>query len=260
MWINARARTVTGPAGALASAEPPAKPGLAKAGRPLVSRPVGRLQGQVDPSSVAVSLRRMEVIDVERLVVWALRDQRAGEIVDGPVGLEAAEAAAAGAPRRRVSTCGCAAVERVLELGADIRVVGRGGAPTPGCSGDAEAVWAAVVGLAGERSRLVREHGRLGSRPDWVPRGARRGPVWERGAVPVVRYDGNRHKIAPWCALGWAVPREYVEARRASWGVWREGLAMLRRTLDRGGGLRGFVVLGPAVPARPWERTMNLIS
>jgi hypothetical protein len=117
-----------------------------------------------------------------------------------------------------------------------------------------------VVGLAGERSRLVRLHGRLGSRPDWVPRGARRGPVWERGAVKVVRYDRHRNRIAPWCALGWAVPREYVAARRESWDVWREGLAMLRQTLNRGGGLWGFVVLGPAVPARPWEAATNLGS
>ena len=244
MWINARARTVTGPAGALASAEPLAKPGLAKAGRPLVSRPVSRLQ--------------VEVIDVEMLVVWALRDQRAGEIVDGPVGLEAAEAEAAGAPRQRVSTCGCAAVERVLELGADIRTVGRGGAPTPGCSGDAETVWAAVVGLAGEGARLVRLHGRLGSRPDWVPGGPKRGPVRERGAVKVVRYDRHRNRIAPWCMLGWAVPLEYVEARRESWRVWREGLALLKQTLNRGGGLRGYVVVGPAAPERPWAAATNL--
>jgi hypothetical protein len=202
----------------------------------------------------------MEVIDVERLVVWALRDQRAGEIVDGPVGLACAEAAAEGISLRRVSTCGCAAVERVLALGADIQATWRGGMPTAGCSGDAEIVYGAVVGLAGDRARLVRLHGRLGSRPDWVPRGARRGPVWERGAVKVIRYDRHRHKIAQWCALGWAVPREYVAARRESWGVWREGLAMLRQMLNREGGLRGFVVLGPAVPARPWERTVNLGS
>ncbi len=65
-------------------------------------------------------------------------------------------------------------------------------------------------------------------------------PVWERGAVKVVRYDRHRNRIAPWCALGWAVPREYVEARRESWRVWRAGLALLRQTLNRDGGLRGY--------------------
>ncbi len=132
-------------------------------------RPVGRLQGQARRPFVCRPQARRpqaEVIDVELLVVWARREQRAGEIVDGPVGLEAAEAAAAGMARRRVSTCGCAAVERVLELGADIRAGVPGGVSGPGCSGDAEKVWAAVVGLAGECSRLARMHGRLGSRPD----------------------------------------------------------------------------------------------
>lgn len=132
---------------------------------------------------------RRRPLDLEELVVWACRDQQA--LRDGSA-LHVVEAAAQFGirnQRRHLSgsdypgTWGVDSCARLAAIGA----VGTrldGGGPTRGIAPrippDAEAVATAIEALPMGKRRLVRSHGKAGTRPDWLslrqPLVARRQP------------------------------------------------------------------------------------
>lgn len=117
-------------------------------------------------------------IDVEALVVWACRDQKA--LRDGTA-LHVVEAAAQFGMRnsRRHLSCadypgswGVDSCARLAAIGAiGTRLDGKG--PTrgiaPRLAPDAEAVAFAIEALPNGERRLIRSHGSAGTRPDWLP-------------------------------------------------------------------------------------------
>lgn len=117
-------------------------------------------------------------IDLEDLVVWACRDQKA--LRDGSTlhVVEAAAQFAIGNRRRRLSGTdypGSWGVDSCVRVAAIGRIGARldGGGPTRGIAPrmppDAEAVATAIEALPSGERRLVRSHGSIGTRPDWLP-------------------------------------------------------------------------------------------
>ncbi|CBS88701.1 hypothetical protein [Azospirillum lipoferum] len=107
-------------------------------------------------------------LDLEILVTWALRDQQADRVQSGLFDIEAA-ANDHGWEPQGVSGDGVAELLRRHETGDRVD----GGGPVRGIAvtvhPDAEAVANAVGWLDPWQRRLVRFHGRSGTRPDWLP-------------------------------------------------------------------------------------------
>ena len=144
-----------------------------------------------------------QIVDIEALVIWAFRDQKADLVVGRGAGLHEIEAAADGRPRQGGSNVGsliqyAALGTKIDEPGPDLGLV----------DPDAERIYEAVLTLNAACKGLVCRHGRGASRPDY---GAglrpRMAPAWKdkrrfdhnglpaKGAVRMI-YDRNRHPIA----------------------------------------------------------------
>lgn len=224
--------------------------------RPIVSRE-GRSLVDIDvtPLSKAPAARPWEVtgsIDVEQLVVWAFRDQRAHRHARS--GLHAIEAATMNLEPQGRSGDGCAMIADIQHMGC--RVDAGGGMIKDHVHPAAEVVAVLVEDLDG--GDLVRHFGRLGGRPEgwrepdrwfrptvWVKVGEEGQWEWEnegRGK------RGNRMtRVIP------TVTRDELARRRGEYARWFEALDRLAWRLS----LRalGFTVTGPSAPARPWAGT-----
>lgn len=201
-------------------------------------------------------------IDIERLVTWTYRDQKADQAEH--MGLTQDEVWA-----RRLG-----GGDRTA-LASDVAILGCRVDTSPFATGrlhpDAEAVHAEVLKLSRLACGLVIEFGRTGGRPDWFE-GAR---VVERYArkpngYPIRCYDAKRNFIgykretvvlvterdvltgAP-VEVDAGIGPEGLETARIVWEAWAGALVLLAGALRAGGALVSHRVTGPTLSARPWE-------
>jgi hypothetical protein len=192
-------------------------------------------------------------LDVEDLLVWTYRQQRADVVCDRGLGLHDIEASLDHVELHGISLCGCAEVERIQQLG--VRVDGTGG-----CSAlheDAELVHQVVSRLAVPLQHLVIRHARERERPD-VMAGLRPRPIpaINGKGTPSVRYEPwDRYRNYGWCPIRWTVSLVMIEAARFEYTLWLDALARIAATLRIEGRLTRHVVTGPAALLRPWERS-----
>lgn len=183
-------------------------------------------------------------VNVEVLVTWALRDQRAGQ---SPTrGLFQAEAEASGLTWYSASSDGCAAIDRIGSVGCRIDVSGPG---RDALHPAAEAV-ADAIELADERD-LLRLLGRVGERPDW--RGPPRWIVPESWVVEGVEamWCYAERRTGKHCPLIIVCDAATIAAKRAVYVRWWDALEGLAWTLSCRA--LGFAVTGPAAAREPWE-------
>jgi hypothetical protein len=218
-------------------------------GRPIVGK-VGPVRVEVMPArSKGPSARPWEplgAIDVEQLVVWAFRDQKADR--HAGVGLHRIEANVAGLEPRGRSSDGCAALSDIEHLGC--RIDRRAGLVRDLVHPVAEAVAVEASALAG--GELLRFYGRLGGRPDgWAePQRWYRPVVWVKPGEEAQWERTGRGNSPRFCRVIPTVTREDIVRRRATYSCWWEALDRLAWTLSMRA--LGFVVSAPAAPREPW--------
>jgi len=159
---------------------------------------------------------RRRVLDLEALLVWAIRDQKADRIASTLHPLEAIAhygllrglPAGAGVYETGISGDGCATIANRFEVGADIdgRSAIRGISPCVHL--DAELVAEALEWLPSSERRIIRDHARHADRPVWLPLVAPLVAKMRPGHKPG-RY---RHVVAD---VGWeASPKQSEIAQR----------------------------------------------
>lgn len=193
-------------------------------------------------------------IDIEALLVWAYRDQKADVVISRGVGLHGLEAAADGVASYASSACGCAAVARIAELGVRVDQAGRdAGALHP----DAEVVHRAVMRLTDRvnglpRWRLVVQNAARGERPDAmvgeVPRPI---PLLQRDGRPMVNWTDKGKRYGS-CPVEYAPSAAMILAAQAEYAAWHAGLRLLALALQHEGGLTRWYPLQPEASAAPW--------
>ena len=171
----------------------------------------------------------MHVWDVERLVVWALRDQ----------GL------------------GWGASDRARDDASDYgTLIDDGGShPNMGLWSDDDAllVKSAIDGLPGEARTLVTQYCRAELRPDWAEEGngtwqqltdARGRPRWLW--TDQANRTGEKRPLMGFVGLD----PEVVAFERAQYGLWWQGLADIVAPLNRQ--MKTHQAIGPCAPRDPW--------
>jgi hypothetical protein len=177
-----------------------------------------------------------EPVDIERLLVWTYRHQRADRVLGVGIGLFDQEAAMDGHRHCATSKDGVAAMRRIGALGT--RVDG-GGASAAALHIDAEIVHTAVMALPHDTSALVIVHARAASRPDdtAIPT-PRAFPVKnERGRIVREYAEWDKSKNYGWTPLVWTAAPVTAAAIRRDYATWRDALGVLAFTLARGRGL-----------------------
>lgn len=176
------------------------------------------------------SVARQEM-DIERLVIWALRDQGLGW-----------------AGRERT-------VEDFSDLGTVIDEDHAGSHPTIGLWSDDDAmlVKMAVDGLVPEARMLVVQYGRTGLRPDWVEEGY--GSVQQlrdsRGRLRWLWDDPKNRTGEKRPLMGFVgEQRDNVDFHRAQYRVWWQGLTDIVGPLNNR--LERHRATGPDVSREPW--------
>ena len=190
-------------------------------------------------------------IDVERLLWWVYRDQKADIVIGRGDGMMATEAAVDGVVIRGVSGDGVAAVISQAQLGC--RVDG-GGASADHLHRDAETAHRAVMRLPRPIALTVMQHARAGTRPDWLPEARPKAEprMTPRGKV-LVRYDvSDVHRNYGWCVIDWTTSVAQIQAARTEWALWHAALWSLSAELSRPRVMTRFLPSPPSVPAEPW--------
>lgn len=186
-------------------------------------------------------------IDIERLAVWAYRDQLVDRFASS--GLHAIEAEVAGFEPRGASTDGCATLAQIAHMGC--RIDRRGAIIDHPVHPAAEMVAAALGGIKhGDR---VVYHARLGGRPSgWEepePGKWFRAVQWRK---PWVEAEPELFRGRPhYCAVMPTVTPAELIRRRSEYRRWWDALDQLAFALS----LRalGFAVLRPTAPREPWQ-------
>ncbi len=189
--------------------------------------------------------------DIEDLLVWTYRDQRADVVIRNGVGLHDTEAAMDESTTERgaSSTCGCAALERIGRAGC--RVDG-GGMSADHLHEDAERIHRAVELLALPIAALVIRNARISDQPDCMagvmPRPC---PMLNPRRQVSVRCDAwDRNRDYGWCPVEWTPSQMRIDAAREEYALWWQALRSLagwvRRDLVR------YRATGPAISATPW--------
>ncbi|MHA1570341.1 MAG: hypothetical protein ACTSWM_00870 [Alphaproteobacteria bacterium] len=197
-------------------------------------------------------------IDVEFLLEWTYRRQKADVIIGRGVGLNKIEAAASGV-ERHYSSGDWAAIDKYGHLGCFIDQLGFNSGQL---ATDAETVHETVSRFGDPVRGLLIQHGRAGTRPECALHAdVRYEPVWKRsprydykglparGSYKMI-YDGSHNPVG--CQVR---PRQhvtYIEAQRRDYQVWHNGLVALAQHFVTHP-LTRFVVGGPAAPAAPWD-------
>ena len=172
----------------------------------------------------------MNVWDIERLVVWAMRDQGLGW---------------GGGDR---------AVEDISDYGT---IIDDGGShPNMGLWSDDDAllVKQAVDGLPGEARTLVTLYCRAGIRPEWAEEGEGR---WQqltdgRGRLRWLWSDMANRTGEKRALMGFVgLDPEIVEFERAQYSLWWQGLADIVGPLNRR--MKTHHATGPEAHATPWS-------
>lgn len=194
-------------------------------------------------------------IPMDRLLVWTYRDQRADVVIARGVGLHGLEAAADGVEIHGSSSCGCAAVARIAELGVRVDRLGHDrGDLHP----DAELVHRAVMELGGKVAGLPVAH--------LVIRCASRGEVPDAmvGEVPQARpyiHEANGTVKVTWldkgrdygfCPIAWSPSWAEIDAAREEYRVWWSAVRALAFALAGDGRLTRWHPLLPEARAEPW--------
>jgi hypothetical protein len=199
-------------------------------------------------------VRQRQPIDIEDLLVWTYRHQKADIVIERGIGLHSLEAAAGGIEIHGSSACGCASVERIGMLGTRIDMSGHGSGDL---HPDAEAVHRAVMQLDDRvnglpRSRLVIQHAARGERPDpmlgAVPR-----------PYPLLTHDGrvaiewlDRGRRFGLCRVQWSPAWALIDAAQREYSAWHAALRLLAMAVNEGKGLATRVALAPHAPHAPW--------
>jgi hypothetical protein len=203
--------------------------------------------------TVRASALQRQPIDIEDLLVWTYRDQRADVVIERGIGLHGLEAAADGVPSFQVSACGCAAVARIGELGVRVDQHGRGAGAL---DEDAELVHRAVMRLTDRvqglpRWRLVIQNAARGERPDAMVTAVPR-PValLQRDGRPVVNWSDKGKRYGS-CPVEYAPSAALILAAQAEYAAWHSALMLLALHLQSERLVRWFP-LRPAASPRPW--------
>lgn len=192
-------------------------------------------------------------VDIEDLVIWTYRDQKADRLAS--VGLWDAEARAAGFDVQRVSACGVAKVAAIANLGARVDTGGIGRAGK--VHHDAEVVHSLVQPM-GEAGLLVIAHGRAATRPaDGIARPRLVPAMWKRPPGP------GRPGLAEWSTWDDGSPytplmtynnADEVAHQREIWATWWRALWAVAKTLQAyPATLRHHRVTGFDTPQEPWS-------
>lgn len=220
-------------------------------GRPIVSRhgTVRVEPSDVPPRSHGPAARPWEpegAIDVEQLVVWAFRDQKADRFAG--VGLHSIEASVEGLEPRGRSADGCGALADIEHLGC--RIDRRVGIVRDEIHPAAEAV--AVLAAEVEGGDLVRFYGRLGGRPDGWAEPSRwwRPVVWVKVGEEGQWERTGRGNSPRYCRIIPTVTRAELIRRRLAYLRWWEALDTLAWRLSMRA--LGFTVLHSSAPPAPW--------
>lgn len=195
-------------------------------------------------------------IDIEQLLIWTYRVQKADQVIRRGGGLHSLEALVDGVQLNATSTCGCAAVARIQELGVRVDVEGRdAGALHP----DAEVVHRAVMRLTARVQgrpgwQLIIGHAAWGDRPDSMegemPRPI---PVLNRRGLPRVEFTTpGRRQDEAMCLVEYAPSAASILLAREEYAAWHQLLRLLALALQAEPGLSRFHPLAPAAPAAPW--------
>ena len=203
-------------------------------------------------------------IDIEDLLGWTYRVQRADIVIDRGYGLHPIERQADGIPVFRASTDGVAACMRSGATGTS----GRAGAASikADLHPDAERVHKTVMMMGGDDASLIIRHAKAADRPAWLP-GARHRfePMWKgarkidaetglpiKGSYDVIReVDRNRHTVRVFCPIIEYDGPEYVGAKREISGRWHRALVTLADHFIEAP-LDDHVIVQWRVPAKPW--------
>lgn len=180
-------------------------------------------------------------VAIDVLVVWALVQQRAGNVVAGLHQLEAQAEGFAWQERTML-----AQVEQMEALGCRIDVSGAGRELVHPA---AEAV-AAAVALApgGERIARCAREGAPGGW--WLPERWLVPMRWEEPGVRAMWQWGERNNVGKHCPLVRVASVDSVERAREEYVGWWDDLMLLAWTL--GARALGFALLPPSVAREPW--------
>ena len=199
--------------------------------------------------SAAVQWDGRRDIDIERLLIWVYRRQKADLIIRMGAGLYRAEAEADGVEWQGGSACATAA--RIGEMGA--RVDG-GGLTSGKLHEDAETVHQVVTATFSKPlALLVIQHARIGDRPDWIEN-ARIKPERvpnARGGVRVFYDAWDKARNYGFCPISWAHSAARIESARQVYTLWRDALDVLQREFG-GTRLLDHRATPCAAPRMPW--------
>jgi hypothetical protein len=208
------------------------------------------LIGDIKPMQY-VELR--QPTDIETLLVWTYRDQKADRVISVGTKLHRQEAEVDGEWHDSTSKDGIAAVERAGILGTRIDGGGNG---TAALHGDAEYVHEAVMTLPMPVAMLTMQHARAASRPDGItipiPRPVRQ--LAQNGRVKLVYAAWDKSHNYGLCPLAWTSSPVTVDALAAEYGLWRLSLTILALALSGDGRLTRHRATKPIAPVRPRVR------
>jgi hypothetical protein len=203
--------------------------------------------------TVRASALQRQPIDIEDLLVWTYRDQRADVVIERGIGLFDQEGEADGIVKQREAACGVLAVARSCLLGG--RVDG-GGRSAGALDEDAELVHRAVMRLTDRvqglpRWRLVIQNAARSERPDAMVTAVPR-PValLQRDGRPVVNWSDKGKRYGS-CPVEYAPSAALILAAQAEYAAWHSALMLLALALQSERLSRWFP-LRPSAPARPW--------
>jgi len=121
---------------------------------------------------------------------------------------------------------------------------------------DAFVVQAAVNKLVAFKARLVQEHARTGSRPDWKPLARHRlEPERDSRGRIVVEYEDDKQRRPILCRVVVRDRPETTHLARASYVHWHDALRFIRGVLLMENGLKLWLPTGPSAHPEPWLDT-----
>lgn len=113
---------------------------------------------------------------------------------------------------------------------------------------DAYAAMAAVMALGGDAA-LVRERALIGTPPEWTPDPV----IWFEQGPPLVGKDKrNRRIIVGYCVFSRGDLPALVEARRATYRRWAQGITRVHARLMQPGVLADHALSLELPPFEPW--------
>lgn len=173
-------------------------------------------------------------VEIEALLIWTYRHQRADTVIDRGMGLFDQEGALDGRVHYATSTDGVATMQRIGLLGT--RVDG-GGASASHLHPDAEIVHEAVMALDRPVAMMVIRYAKSASRPEPSPP-PRPYPVRNaRGKIVREYAEWDKSKHYGWTPIDWTAQAVTAAAAAAEMTLWRKTLTVLAMALSRDGRL-----------------------